>query len=259
MLSAKEEVLWKKKGYLHIQNAIPSDLVQTLIGEVDNLRHGYSQTKGLFDIGFDKKFIIAESDIFRYMMDCEHTFPIILHLMGPCLQLSMSQALIRPAGNSFEGFVHTDGGQAMQSVQISRNSKPLQIKIQYFLTDTDRIDSGNFLFKPGSHKIRFPFYEKKELESIKMSQLKAKSGDAVIFSNELWHGATKNKSNKDRKSIIFGYSQMFIRPYDYSSVSESLLNKCTLRQRRLLGDVGSSAPQAHFYAPNDQIIIMEGV
>jgi len=33
---------------------------------------------------------------------------------------------------------------------------PLQIKIQYFLTDLEEADSGNFTIVPGSHNRPFP-------------------------------------------------------------------------------------------------------
>ena len=92
-----------------------------------------------------------------------------------------------------------------------------------------------------------------------MEQLLAKAGDVAIFTNALWHGAIKNVSKIDRKSLIFGYNQMFLRPYDYDTASKDLLATCTKRQRRLLGDVGTLKPQAHYYAPQDQVVVMEGV
>lgn len=262
MLSEEQKMSWRDNGYLHIKNVLPPQYIEDLKGALEELsrKYGCGDLDAQFQIGLDKKFIVKEGDIFRDLIDCRYTFPYIVELMGPCIQLSMSHALIRPAGNDFEGFVHTDGGPSMQSVCLTEDSKPLQVKIQYFLTDVEAELSGNFIFKPGSHKIPFPAYGVDYLEEKKkMNQLVVKAGDVAIFPSSLWHGAIKNTSKNDRKSLIYGYSQIFLRPYDYNFAEEELLAKCDLRKRRLLGDMGVDKPQAHYYPPCDQVAVMEGV
>ena len=59
---------------------------------------------------------------------------------------------------------------------------------------------------------------------------------------------------------MYNYSQMFVRWYDYGAVvPEEILEKCTPRQRRLLGDLGYEfRPGSYFYVPEDQeAIIMQ--
>ena len=262
MLSSEQKEFWKENGFIHLSNVLPKQYLTELINAVDFLVDKYEvlESNKPFQIGLDRKFVVAEGAIFKDLIDCKYTFPYILEIMGPCIQLCMSHALTRPAGNSFEGFVHTDGGQSMQSISLNSESNPLQVKIQYFLTNVDVEFSGNFIYKSGSHKIAFPVYDKNRHEKTKnMEQLLAKAGDVAIFTNALWHGAIKNVSKIDRKSLIFGYNQMFLRPYDYDTASKDLLATCTKRQRRLLGDVGTLKPQAHYYAPQDQVVVMEGV
>jgi ectoine hydroxylase len=262
LLTKKQKSFWSRNGYLHLQGILPKEYVAELLKAIDALHKKYEviDSDKPFQIGLDRKFIVADDPTFKDLIDCKYSFPYILEIMGPCIQLCMSHALIRPAKNDFEGFVHTDGGQSMQSVYIDTKGKPLQIKIQYFLTDVNLKFSGNFIYKPGSHKIPFPVYDKdRHQKTNNMRQLLAKAGDVAIFTNALWHGATKNVSNKDRRSLIYGYNQMFLRPYDYHVAPENLLKTCTKRQRRLLGDLGTPKPQAHYYAPQDQVTIMEGV
>ena len=54
---------------------------------------------------------------------------------------------------------------------------------------------------------------------------------------------------------------MFMRAYDFSGPYTKLLDRCTPRQRRLLGDLGHGPdfrPGDFFYAPPDQEALMAG-
>lgn len=262
MLTEAQRRSWGENGYLHVPGAVPSENVAELLRAIDRLQEKYSATDSekQFHIGLDRKFVVAEGPVFRDLMDSPYGFPHVLEIMGPCIQLSMSHALVRPAGNAFEGFVHTDGGQAMQSIRLAAGSRPLQVKVQYFLTDVDGEYCGNFLYKKGSHATPFPVYGGDGRKIMGgMEQLRVKAGDIAIFASGLWHGATRNESVFDRKSLIYGYNQMCMRPYDYAAAPQELLAACTGRQRRLLGDMGTSRPQAHYYAPKDHVAVMEGV
>jgi hypothetical protein len=47
-----------------------------------------------------------------------------------------------------------------------------------------------------------------------------------------------------------------MRPYDYESVS-SVIDRCTPRQRRLLGDLGYGfRPGSYTYVPEDQLQVI---
>jgi hypothetical protein len=52
---------------------------------------------------------------------------------------------------------------------------------------------------------------------------------------------------------------MFMRPYDFGTPYAALFERCTPRQRRLLGDLGHDfRPGDFFYAPEDQASLMTG-
>lgn len=253
---------WDQNGFLLLEKTLTSDQISKFTSALDSL---YSAKRTIidqkpFNLGLDWKFIINEDDTFIELIDLPATFGYVLDILGPCIQLCMSHALTRPAKSPFQGFIHTDGGQAMQRIVPILGSLPLQIKIQYFLTDVLMEHSGNFTVVPGSHRDPFPINDPNRTEiSAKTQQILARAGDAAVFVNSLWHGVTSNDSDTERKSIIFGYNQLFLRPYDYHIASQELLRKCTPRQRRLLGDVGTTVPQAYYYAPMDQVTVMENI
>ena len=91
--------------------------------------------------------------------------------------------------------------------------------------------------------------------------LLGKAGDAYVFPHALWHGPSPNHSGKARKTILYNYCQMFMRAYDFGSPYAALFDRCTPRQRRLLGDLGHGSdfrPGDFFYAPEDQESVMTG-
>ena len=52
---------------------------------------------------------------------------------------------------------------------------------------------------------------------------------------------------------------MFMRAYDFGTPYAALFERCTPRQRRLLGDLGHDfRPGDFFYAPEDQATLMAG-
>ena len=82
--------------------------------------------------------------------------------------------------------------------------------------------------------------------------LMGEAGDCFLFSHSLWHGPSKNNSGRARKTLLYNYCQLFMRPYDYA-VTGDVLDRCTPRQRRLLGDLGYDfRPGSYAYVPEDQ-------
>ena len=172
----------------------------------------------------------------------------------------MSEAIVRPPNPEFKGYIHTDGGQAMQQIRVSETSRQLQLKIQYFLTDVAAPNSGNFTLMPGSHLRPYPEEGLAEGPHAPGAvQLCVEAGDAALFGHSLWHGVAPNLSHQSRKTLIYCYSQHCFRPFDYQQPSDALLARCTPRQRRLLGDLGQDwRPGAYFYSPKDQIELVMG-
>jgi ectoine hydroxylase-related dioxygenase (phytanoyl-CoA dioxygenase family) len=203
---------------------------------------------------------MEENALFVALMDHPVTFPVVLELMGPYIQLSMAEVVVRPPHPDGKALLHTDGGQAMRQIRVTEDSLPLQLKIQYFLTDVPGPDSGNFTVVPGSHRRPFPeggFEAGPYLpEAV---QLCVQAGDAAFFPHAMWHGYVTNRSELTRKSLIYCYSQQCFRCFDYEKASPELLARCTPRQRRLIGDIGEWKYGSYFYSPPDQVALIRGV
>ena len=90
-------------------------------------------------------------------------------------------------------------------------------------------------------------------------QLCVKAGDAAVFPHAMWHGVVGNRSQQSRKTLIYCYSHQCFRPFDYEKASPELMERCTQRQRRLIGDIGEWKPGSYFYSPGDQEKLIDGL
>ncbi|MCZ6676781.1 MAG: phytanoyl-CoA dioxygenase family protein [Candidatus Poribacteria bacterium] len=261
VLTDKQKRQWKEDGYLVLKDALSSEEIKNLTAVVDQMYEEHLKQPDVKpNTGLDRRNVMKENDIFVELMDHPVTFPVVLELMGPYIGLSMSEVVIRPTDPEGKGMLHTDGGQAMGQMRMAESSIPLQIKLQYFLTDLPAPDMGNFTLVPGSHNRPFPEGGFKEGPYIPEAlQLCVNAGDVAIFPHPMWHGFVANRSDTPRKTLIYCYVQQCMRAFDYEKASPELLARCTPRQQRLIGDIGEWKYGSYFYSPPDQAELITGI
>lgn len=258
VLTDKQKKQWKEDGYLVLKGILPSKEVENLTAVVDQMYADHLQQPEVKpEAGLDRRNVMEEHDIFVDLMDHPLTFPIVLELMSPYIHLSMSEVIVRPTDPEGKGLLHTDGGQAMRQIRVSESSLPFQIKLQYFLTDLPEPDMGNFTVVPGSHNRPFPEGGFKDGPYIPEAlPLCVEAGDVAVFPHAMWHGFVANRTDKPRKSLIYCYVHQCLRAFDFEKASPELLERCTPRQRRLVGDIGQWKAGSYFYSPPDQVEVM---
>jgi hypothetical protein len=270
-LTEEQRIKWATDGYIQLEGALNPAEVDFFSTELDDVRKkpGYEPRPNELQRGhykwldhaddldpegfMDRRDLLPYHDEFINLIDKPNVFDLIVDIMGPWILFSMSQAIVRAATETFPGYTHTDGGEALRRIRVTETSRPLAMKVMYLLNDIDGIDSGNFTVFPGSHLRPFP-EDNAQLNPHTPGavQLTGKAGDAYLFSHALWHGPAPNNANRARKTLLYNYCQLFMRWYDFGAVPE-VLDRCTPRQRRLLGDLGYDfRPGSYFYAPTDQ-------
>ena len=272
-LTDEQRRQWHTDGYLQIPQALDSDEVAFLSGELDRIRRepGYEpvRTAGLpighygwlphaddlDPAGFmDRRDLLPYGQHFIDLIDRPNIFDLIVDIMGPNILLSMTQAIVRASTEDFPGYTHTDGGEALRGIRVTEDSSPIAVKALYLLTDVEQPDSGNLTVFPGSHMRPFPVDKANPLtpRSPGAVQLTGKAGDCIIFPHALWHGPGPNHSGTARKTLLYNYCQLFVRQYDFE-ITPEIPASCTPRQKRLLGDLGYDfRPGSYFYVPVDQ-------
>ena len=257
-----------RDGYLLFPGVLEAPDVERIAAAVDRIyeRDNLAGPNPDPKRRMDALGVLHEDPVFIELIDHPSMFGVVLDVLGPYIQFGLATATVHPPNPVYTGFLHVDGGPALQRIRASETSWPLQVKVLWFLTDVSAPDMGNIVFVPGSHLRPFPetggFDEFGELESARTpgtTQVLAKPGDALIFTHSLWHGGAANLSTVTRKNIQYGYNQLFFRNFDYDPIPEAVLSAATPRQRRLLGDMGPGAkPSLHFYPPRDQVAVMFG-
>jgi len=272
-LSKEQRRRWEIDGYIHLEGVFDADEVALFCAEVDNMRakpgweptnlprghygwveHGNMDTESFMD----RRDILSYRDAFTDLIDRPEVFDLVVDIMGPYLAFSMSQAIVRASTPDFPGYTHTDGGEGLRRVRVTETSRPLAMKALYLLTDVTEPNSANFTVFPGSHMRPFPELDEPLVtpETPGAVPLMGKAGDCILFSHSLWHGPGPNISGRARKTLLYNYCQMFVRPYDFA-VSSEVVDRCTPRQRRLLGDLGYAfRPGSYIYVPDDQVEVI---
>ena len=253
-------------GYLLFPGALGADDLARIAAAVDRIHTRFLAGGAEPSQRMDALGVLHEDPVFISLIDHPSMFGVVLDLLGPYIQFGLATATVHPPNPVFTGFLHVDGGPALQRIRVSETSWPLQVKVLWFLTDVSAPDMGNIVFVPGSHLRPFPesggFDEFGELESARTpgtTQVLARPGDALVFTHSLWHGGAANLSTVTRKNIQYGYNQVFFRNFDYDPIPDAVMAAATPRQRRLLGDMGPNAkPSLHFYPPRDQVELMFG-
>ncbi|MCA8928620.1 MAG: phytanoyl-CoA dioxygenase family protein [Alphaproteobacteria bacterium] len=264
---------WRTAGYFKVDGALSPAQVDRFSARLDEvrLRPGYEPLSGKLPRGhygwvehcadtrpegfMDRRDLLSYGQEFIDLIDHAPVFDLIVDLMGPYIAFSMSQAIVRPSNDGFPGYTHTDGGEGQREVRVLESSRPIAVKALYLLTDVEGRNNGNFTVYPGSHVHQIPFDREPPLgpQSPGCVHLEGKAGDAFIFSHALWHGPAPNESGRARKTLLYNYTQMFMRAYDYDGV-HPLAQRGTPRQRRLMGDLGYDfRPGSYFYVPDDQV------
>ncbi len=269
-LTKAQRRAWDIDGYFVIKGAFDPDEIAFYVEQIDDLRSkpGWEPTdlpRGHYgwvehadpdtESFMDRRDLLSYHPCFIDLIDRPGIFDLVVDIMGPYLAFSMSQAIVRSSTPDFLGYTHTDGGEGLRRIRVTESSRPLAMKALYLLTDVFEPNSSNFTVFPGSHMRPFPELDEKQPspEMPGAVPLMGEAGDCFLFPHSLWHGPSKNNSGRARKTLLYNYCQLFMRPYDYA-VTGDVLDRCTPRQRRLLGDLGYDfRPGSYTYVPEDQV------
>ena len=259
-VSAETLSQWREQGYVLLKQAIPRDQAAAFLAAADAVVADYeaadpARTAGSYTI----VQAIEHTAGLDPLMDHPGTFPTIVGLMGPYLQLMGTQIYVRPAGRRADFRWHTDAGPSLQRIRVTADSWPLNFKVQFFLTDIPDVNRANFCLVPGSHRREFPAAGIPDgSDPPGAIQLQVQAGDVAIFPHNLWHSVAPNLGDNTRRSVTFRYGQMWCRPYDYERAPPAVLQRLSARRRRLLGDMGPDYGATDYYKPHDQLPVMLG-
>lgn len=236
-----------RDGFVIVRNALTPEAVRALNADMDQVMADEGQPNATTVFNAAMKF----PNVMK-LLENDKILPIVVNQLGYNLQLHVSTLSIKrplekvggtqfrggkiPAGNSSASLNwHRDG----PSPQFP-NVQDFSVKVCYILSDLTQPDRGNTKVIPGSH--RQPDYRPLQGDSNvplpDEMQICGAPGDAFIFTQNLWHGASFNMSDVERRLAFIGYGACWSRPLDYESVPPELMEDASPILRQLLGEVG---------------------
>ena len=149
-LTEEQREQWAVDGYLQLEGALSPAEVDFFSPQIDRVRTqpGYEPAPGKLPRGhyawvdhadpnpeafMDRRDLLTYHQAFLDLIDRPRVFDLILDLMGPYIQFSMSQAIVRASTETFPGYTHTDGGEAQRAIRVTETSRPLAVKVMYLL------------------------------------------------------------------------------------------------------------------------------
>jgi len=232
-MTEEERYLFDLQGYLVLRRVLPAVMVCQLNAEIDELesladeeaaargvarRHttgsiyakvGAQPEKGSGDYTCD---ILKAGGAFEELIDWPGTLPYIEEMIGEPCRLDAATFMARHGGGGFK-FHHGYAELLPYSEYSFENGqfKCVSVKISYALSDVG-VEDGCFAVIPGSHKSNYlnPLVGQIPDPNHPLVQaLPAEAGDAILFSEDLSHGAVENRGCRVRRTLFYSYAPAF--------------------------------------------------
>lgn len=272
-LSDEEMTVYNLQGYLHLHGMFSRDEIARGLRVIEELATSNSPLLEehasflSFEHTLRVRDAVTHTAGLDYFLDHPKLIGPLMSVLNGNVHVLGTDVFVRSLSGELIEPWHTDGGEYLQRFRLEPGSPSLQVKVQVFLTDVLRPNSGNFLLIPGSH--RYPpskqtfMCEIPELDEPTRRgelppgavQIMAAAGDILLFPYSLWHAVAPNRT-QPRKTFIFRYGQLWHRPHDYLVQPQEVLNRMSPRLRRMFGDFGEKPHPSDFYKPLNQREVM---
>ena len=233
-MTPEERYLFDLQGYLVVGQAISADLLGRLnetVDEAEKLTDEQAASQGIGRQYVEAGDVYAQlgkpSDSgpgdymtpalpfggpFEELIDLPTTVPLVEEMIGDASRLDAAAFLTRHHHGAFR-FHHGYAELLPYSeYHFDRGTfKCVSVKISYALTDV-AVEDGCFAVIPGSHKSNFTNPLVGQIPNADHPLVEAvpcRAGDAVIFSEDLSHGAVENRGRKVRRTLFYSYAPAF--------------------------------------------------
>ena len=130
----KQKSQWAIDGYVVMEGLLNPTEVAEITGHVDKLFDDYLARNPDVErkAGMDYRDALEVCEPLIDMIDHPRVFDVVLDLLGPYIQLSMAEVLVRHPNPDFAGFIHTDGGQALRRIRVTETSPAAPVEDPVF-------------------------------------------------------------------------------------------------------------------------------
>lgn len=226
--SGEQRAQFDREGILVLPGAIDAD-------DVARYRDAVDRITGTHDVErypmFIKENVVELDRALEELIDHERHVGFVYDLFGEQLMLHSSQVFVRGGPSGPGNQWHPDGPRAVPYGVFT--SRPVQVKIAYWLTDVPTPGMANLVVRPGSQRDEyFDGYDTWEPASDELV-LCPSAGDMLIMNGGVWHRVEANETDVVRKNIFITYCPSWIVPGDRYTSDEAWLQTLP-RERRII-------------------------
>ena len=175
---------------------------------------------------------------FEELIDWPATLPYLQELIGEPMRMDAASFMSRNPGGGFR--LHHGYAELLPYCEYAfagEGFRCVSIKIGYALTDVG-IEDGAFAVVPGSHKSNFPnplVAQVPDPAHPLIEALPCRAGDAILFSEDLSHGAVENSGNRVRRTLFYSYAPAYQCPWpDLAETAEGFEQRAGPRRLALM-------------------------
>ena len=232
-MTREEAYLFDLQGFLVLRQILPTEMVSALnetVDAIESLSDEEARTRGVprrytqgspyATLGLAEKGnlndytcdILTYGSLFEELIDWAPVLPYVESMIGESFRLDGTTFMCRNPGGAI-AFHHGYAELLPYSEYAFENGafRCVSVKISYALTDVS-VDEGCFAVIPGSHKSNFqnPLVGKVPDPGHPLVRpVPTRAGDAIIFSEDLSHGAAHNRSKEVRRTLFYSYAPGF--------------------------------------------------
>ena len=250
-MTAEHRYLFDLNGYFTVRRALSENLVRALNSELDLIDAMSTEeaksagvirdTNNDYDPYGNLEYtcvLLPYGGIFESLIDVPTTVPLVKEMIGGPTRLDAMHFMSRTSGQC--SVLHHGYAELLAYSEYSLNRDQFEcvsVKIGYALTDVGP-DNGPFVVIPGSHKSNFAVpgnLRLPESDNPLVQPIIMKAGDAVLFSEDLTHGALVNCSAQVRRTIFVSYAPAFHSAWSNQTVTApGFEDRATVRQLALV-------------------------
>lgn len=242
-ITAEQRAFIDQYGYLVIEDALPRTFVDELNEAIDDLYREAESNGTLKEDGqLNMRNCIVAHPSFLPLLDWPKTAPLAWGVLNWNIQMITSHLVVLPSGDepSDDGKrkhgMHRDGGTS--DVEMQEPHPRIMLKIGYVLSDQTDPSTGATMLVPGSNRLQGrPAINPATGWPYGSIQMNLPAGSAFLFEQRTYHSIGRNWSGRQRKTIFMGYAYRWIKPMDYITMPDSIIDRCTPIQKQLLGVV----------------------
>ena len=256
-MTPEERYLFDLQGYLLVQQALPEGILGRLnqtIDEMESLTDVEVEARGIRrrptetdtyakvgsvsgSLGDYTCDILKYGGVFEELIDWQPILSRVDGMIGDSCRLDAAILMSRHQGGAFR--FHHGYAELLPYSEfacIDGDFSCVSVKVSYALTDVG-VEDGCFAVLPGSHKSNFQNPQVGQIPNPDhplVKPLPCRAGDAIIFSEDLSHGAVQNRGSRTRRTLFYSYAPAFHCSWDaMAETAPGFQERATPRRREL--------------------------